>query len=118
MAMLAVPTSTTPTAPIHTSSPSNFLSLASSLTFTIGFVPSLCLSLVNLCLKSYFIPSPTLVKVALSSRFKVGSSSTTVPNPTSEGAAIFIRFDQLETNDLDLLDFWGARALYVEFHGF
>ena len=41
-----------------------------------------------------------------SSWFKVGSSSATVPDLASE------------TNDLDPVDFWGARALYVDFHGF
>ena len=56
--------------------------------------------------------------MALSSRFEVGSSSTTIPNPTSEDAIFFIRFDQPETNDLDPADLWGAGAPYVDFHGF
>ena len=53
-----------------------------------------------------------------SSRFKVGSSSATVPDLASEAVAFFIQFDQPETNDLDPVDFWAARALYVDFHGF
>ena len=52
------------------------------------------------------------------SQFEVGSNSTIVPNPMSEAAAFFIRFDQPEVNDLELVDFWGAGAPYVDFHDF
>ena len=52
------------------------------------------------------------------SPFEVGSSSTTVPDPMSEAAAFFARFDQPEVNDLDPADFWGSRPPYVDFHGF
>jgi len=56
--------------------------------------------------------------VAPTSWFEVGSSSATVPDPTSEAAAFFTRIDLPEINDLDLANFWGARAFYVDFHGF
>ena len=39
------------------------------------------------------------------SRFKVGGSSTTVPNPMSEVVAFLTLFDQPEVNDLDPVDF-------------
>ena len=56
--------------------------------------------------------------MAPTSRFEVGSSSTTIPNLVSEAAVFFTRFDHAETNDLDLSDLWGAGSLYVDFHGF
>ena len=40
--------------------------------------------------------------MGLSSPFKVGNSSATVPDLASEVAAFFIQFDQLETNDINL----------------
>ena len=36
----------------------------------------------------------------------------------SEAIAFFTRIDLTEINDLDPVNFWGARALYVDFHGF
>ena len=66
----------------------------------------------------YLFLGPTPIKVAPSFQFEVGSSSAIVPNPVSEAVAFFIRFDQPKTNDLDPSDFWGAKALYVDFHGF
>ena len=52
------------------------------------------------------------------SQFEVGSNSAIVPNPMSEVVAFFIRFDQSEVNDLELVDFWDAGAPYVDFHDF
>ena len=51
-------------------------------------------------------------------QFEVGSSSATVPNPMSEAATFFIRFDQPEVNDLDPANFWDFGPPYVDFHGF
>ena len=51
-------------------------------------------------------------------QFEAGGSSAAVLDPVSEAANFFIRFDQLETNDLDPADFWGAGFPYVDFHGF
>ena len=48
----------------------------------------------------------------------MGSSSATVPDPMSEVAAFFTRFDHPEANDLDPSDFWGSSPPYVDFHGF
>ena len=48
----------------------------------------------------------------------MGSSSATVPDPVREAAAIFTRFDQLEVNDLNPMNFWGSGPPYVDFHGF
>ena len=59
-----------------------------------------------------------LVVVASTSRFEVGSSSATVPNPVSKAAAFFAWFNQAETNDLDPANFWGVGAPYVNFYGF
>ena len=56
--------------------------------------------------------------MASPSQFKEGSSSATVPDFESEAVAFFIRFAQLEVNDLDLADFWGNGAPYFDFHGF
>ena len=52
------------------------------------------------------------------SQFEVGSSSATIPDPVSEVAAFFTRFDQSEVNDLGLVEFWGSGPPYVDFHGF
>ena len=41
-------------------------------------------------------------------QFEVGSSSTTVPDPVSEAAAFFVRFNQPKVNDFDPADFWGS----------
>ena len=35
----------------------------------------------------------------------------------SEAVAFFACFKQVETNDLDSTDFWGARSPNVDFHG-
>lgn len=67
---------------------------------------------------SCFSPGLTLIEVAPFSWFEVGSSSAIVCDPMSEAAAFFIRFDQLEVNDLVLTDFWDGRASYVDFHDF
>ena len=36
----------------------------------------------------------------------------------SEAATFFTRFDQPKVNDLNPVDFWDLRPLYVDFHGF
>ena len=36
----------------------------------------------------------------------------------SEVATFFTHFDQAETNNLDLSNFWGAGSPYVDFQGF
>lgn len=41
----------------------------------------------------------------LSTRFEVGSSSTTIPDPMSKAVAFLAHFEQVETNDLDLTNF-------------
>ena len=56
--------------------------------------------------------------MAPSSRFDAGNSFTTIPDPASQATTFLIRFDQPETNDLDLEDFWGDGPPYVDFHGF
>ena len=85
--MPTAPTYTTPIAPTSMG-PGNFPQLVPSLIFIIGFIRSLCLFVVN----SYFFLGPTPVEVAPPSRFEVGSSSTTVLDPTSEATSFFIRF--------------------------
>jgi len=70
------------------------------------------------CHISCFSPSPTPIEVAPSSWFKIGSSSTTIPDPASEATTFFTWFDQPKVNDLDLVDFWGAGSPYVDFHSF
>ena len=118
---------TMPTTPIFTASaaptlggPNNFLTLTLSLikTFVIAFISFLRLLLTGLCCALCSLLGPSLVEVALTSWFEIGSNSATVPDPVSEAAAFFTCFDQAETNDLDPLDFWGARSPYVDFHGF
>ncbi|KAK9994215.1 hypothetical protein SO802_023918 [Lithocarpus litseifolius] len=39
-------------------------------------------------------------------------------DPVSEAVAFFTRFDQLEVNDLDPVDFWSSSPPYVDFHSF
>ena len=51
---------------------------------------------------SYLLSSPILTTP---SQFKVGSNSTTVPDPVSKAEAFFTCFDQLEVNDLDPTNF-------------
>ena len=98
----------------------NFLSLvlSSIKVFIIIFIPSLCLFLTDLCCTLCLFSSPTFGQVALTSRIEVGSSSATISGLASEATTFFSRFDQAETDDLDPVDFWGARALYIDFHGF
>ena len=117
--MATTPTSAIPVAPTPMG-PGNFLPLvlSSIKAFIIKSIPSFCLFLVNSCCASYFFSGSTFVEVALTSQFEVGSSSTTVPDLASEAASFFARFDLPETNDLDPSDFCGARAPYMDFHGF
>ena len=120
IANIAMPTAlafATPAAPTPMDL-GTFFSRVPPLIFIIGFIPSLCVSLVNSRSISYYFSSPTPIEVASSSWFEVGSNSTTVPDPVSEATAFFIQFDQPKTNDLDPMDFWGAGAPYVDFHDF
>lgn len=41
-----------------------------------------------------------------SAMFEDMSNSATVPNLVSKATVFFIRFKQVEMNDLDLVDFW------------
>ena len=119
-ANIAMPTAlafATPAAPTPTDL-GTFFSCVPPLIFIIGFIPSLCLSLVNSRSISYYFSSPTPIEVASSSWFEVGSSSTTILDPVSEATTFFIQFDQPKTNDLDPTDFWDAGAPYVDFHDF
>lgn len=50
--------------------------------------------------------------------FKAESSSAAIPNPVSEATILFIHFEQVEMNDLDLAGFWGTKPPYVDFHGY
>ena len=97
----AIPVAPTPMGP------SNFLSLvlSSIKAFIIISIPSLCLFLANSCCTSYFFSSLTPNKVAPTSRFEVGSSSTTIPDLASEAAAFFTWFGLPKINDLDPADF-------------
>ena len=113
------PVSAAPTTPTPIG-PSNFLTLIppSIKTFILTSICFLCFLLTCLChaLCSPLGPSPA--KVAQTSQFEIGSNSTTISNPVSQVAAFFTRFDQAETNDLDLIDLWGTRSPYIDFHGF
>lgn len=87
--------------------PSNFLTfvLSSIKAFTIAFTSLLCLFLMNLCCTLCSFSGLSLVEVALTSWFEVGSSFATIPNPMSEVVAFFTQFNQAKTNDLDPVDF-------------
>ena len=56
----------------------------------------------------YSLSGPSSAKVVPTSRFEIGSSSATVLDAVGEAVAFFNCFEQAETNDLDLVDFWGA----------
>ena len=118
---------TMPTTPISVASatptlvgPGNFLTLtlSSIKTFIIAFISFLRLLLTGFCCALCSLLGSSLVEVASTFWFEIGSNSATIPNPVSEAAAFFTCFDQVETNDLDLLDFWGVRSPYVDFHAF
>ena len=55
-------------------------------------------------------PLPTIP-----SQFEAGSSSATVPD---DAASFFVRFDQLEVNDLGPADFWASGLPYMDFYSF
>nr|XP_023918582.1 uncharacterized protein LOC112030130 [Quercus suber] len=69
-----------------------------SICFCSPFCSCLCLS--HTPITAGFGPPHTVP-----SQFEVGSSSATIPDPVSEAAAFFARFDQPEVNDLGLVDF-------------
>ena len=100
--------------------PSNFLTiiLSSIKTFVIVPISFLHFLLKGLYRALYSLLGPSSIEVAPPSRFEIGSSSATVPNPVSEAAAFFAHFEQVETNDFDLADFWCVESPYVDFHNF
>ena len=110
--ILSAPTSAIPTAPILIGPGkfSSFHSLPHSF-----IINSLCLLHGLLYHASRLLPGPIPTAPP---QFEVGSSSATVPDPVGEAAAIFTRFDQLEVNDLNPMNFWGSGPPYVDFHGF
>ena len=55
-------------------------------------------------------PLPTIP-----SQFEAGNSSAAVPD---DAASFFVRFDQLEVNDLGPVEFWASGPPYVDFYGF
>ncbi|KAK9998190.1 hypothetical protein SO802_017793 [Lithocarpus litseifolius] len=112
--VFAVPAAPTP------AGPSNFLTFipSSIRILVIALISFLRLLLTGLCCALCSLSGPSLAKVALTSQFKINSSSTNVPVLASKAAAFFTHFDQAKTNDLDPSDFWGAGSPYVDFHGF
>ena len=105
---------TMPTTPISIASatptlvgPDNFLTLtlSSIKTFIIALISFLCLLLTGLCCASCSLLGLSLVEVAPTSWFEIGSNSATIPDHVSEATAFFTCFDQVETNDPDPLDF-------------
>ena len=90
-----------PTTPIFVASaaptlggPNNFLTLTLSLikTFVIAFISFLRLLFTGLCCALCSPLGPSLVEVALTSWFKIGSNSAIVPDPVSEAATFFTCF--------------------------
>nr|XP_023874071.1 uncharacterized protein LOC111986625 [Quercus suber] len=102
-AMPSAPVSAIPSTPIYV--------IPSELVFSIPSAPASAVPTTPILTG----PGPILTAP---SQFKVGSSSAIVPDPVSEAATFFTRFDQPEVNDLDPADFWGSRPTYVDFHGF
>ena len=72
------------------------------------------LSFFSSCLAfhSPFVVSPL---PTIPSQFEAGSSSTAV---LDDATSFFVRFDQLEVNDLGLAEFWASGPPYVDFCGF
>lgn len=85
--------------------PTTLMSTSSTKILIIAFIYFLRLLLMDLCcaLCSHSIPS--LVKVALTSQFEIGSSSATVCDPMGKATAFFTSFDQAKTNNLDPVNF-------------
>ena len=117
--MLTSPISAVPTA-LTLMGLGNFLTfvLSSTKIFIIALISFLLLFVTGLCCTSCSLSGSSLIEVAPTFRFEVGSSFATIPNPVSKAAIFFTRFNHVETNDLDPSDLWGVRSLYVDFHGF
>lgn len=49
---------------------------------------------------------------------KPESSFATAMDLMEEVTSFFVRFEQVESNDLDPMDFWGIGPPYVDFHGY
>lgn len=103
------PNSVVPTAPIP-GGLSNFLTLVlfSIKTFVIVPISFLHFLARGLYYALNFLSGPAPAEVALTSQFKIGSSSATVPNPVSKTAAFFAHFEQVKTNDLNPAELWSA----------
>lgn len=108
---------TTPISVVHTTpiptSPGNFLTLVPFFNqifffFVIMPISFLCLLVKGLYCALNLYSSPSPAEVALITRFKISSSSTTVLGPVNEDAAFFARFEQVKTNDLNsaVLECW------------
>ena len=108
--MPTTPVSAVPVAPTPTG-PSNFLTLLPS-SIVIALISFLHFLLTNLCCALCSLSSSFPTEVSLTSQFEISSSSVNVPDPASEAATFFTRFD------LDPSDFWDAGSPYVDFHGF
>ena len=110
----------TPSSILSSAGPGNFLTIILSSTKTFVTVPTSFLRFLlrGLYCDLYSFLGPSLTEVTSPSRFEIGSSSATVPNPVSEAAAFFAHFEQVETNDFDLADFWCVESPYVDFHNF
>lgn len=65
-----------------------------------------------------FSLGPSSIEVAPTFLFEIGSSSTTVSDPVNEAATFFAHFEQVETNNRNSVDFWGAASPYMDFHGY
>ena len=99
--MPTAPTYATPVTPTPMG-----LGIFLSLVFPLISILDLPLHIIHSsCRMSHFCSGLILVEVAPCSQFEVGNSSAIVPNLASKVTAFFIRFDQLETNDLDPTDF-------------
>lgn len=108
---------TMPTAPISIipttlipASLGNFLTLVPFFNYNFFFFVIMPISFLRLLAEGLYCalnlhssPSPT--EVAPTTRFEIGSSSTTVPNPVGDAAAFLACFEQVENNDLDPTNF-------------
>ena len=50
--------------------------------------------------------------------FDTGSNSAIATDPVDKATTLFTRYEQVEMNDFDLVDFWGIGPPYVDFHGY
>ena len=92
--MPTAPVSVIPAAPTPMG-PSNFLTFVPSSikAFIVEFISLLHLFLMGLYSTLCSLLGLSLVKVALTSQFEVGSSSATIPDPVSKAFAFFALFN-------------------------